>query len=79
VENRQRIDKNKLQYNFYYYSSEGQFKINVKTFLVYGLVFSASMIIMSVDQLLKDGRYFELGITTIVFILILIMIRRLNN
>lgn len=70
---------NSLKYNFYYYSNDGEHKLNWKTFLLFGLVLVSTLIIMSVEQLFQDKYYLGLAITTIIFIIIVITIRKLNN
>lgn len=47
--------------------------------LIIGLTFDAILIIFSVDTLYREGKYFDLAIASIVFILLLITIRRLNR
>ena len=47
--------------------------------LMIGLTFDAILIIFSVDTLYREGKYFHLVIASIVFILLLITIRRLNR
>jgi hypothetical protein len=79
MESRQRLDINQLQYNFCYYTSEGSFRLNVKTFLMLGLVLDSCLVILSADQLFKDGNYIGLIFTSILFMVILITIRRLNR
>lgn len=44
-----------------------------------GLVISACLIIASVDYLFNNAKYVELTVSTTIFIIILILIRRLNN
>lgn len=47
--------------------------------LIIGLTFDAILIIFSVDTLYREGKYFDLAIASIVFMLLLITIRRLNR
>lgn len=44
-----------------------------------GLVLNAMTIIMSVDYLYNNGKYLDLIASTFVFIIIVIMIRKLNS
>lgn len=44
-----------------------------------GLVLDSTLIIFSVDTLFRENRFIELAIASIVFILLLIIIRRLNR
>lgn len=76
---RQNLQKNQLLYSLYYYTNEGEIRLNFKSFLVFGLATVAPLMIMSVDQLFKESNYIGLAITTIVFILLLFIIRRLNR
>ena len=47
--------------------------------LTIGLIISAIMIIFSVEYYFQNKKYIELAISTIVFSVIVLTIRRLNN
>jgi len=74
-----KIDSKQSEYHFYYYTNEGEFTINLKTFLTYGLIIASTLIICSVDYLLNNQRYMDLIISTAIFIMMLFAIRRLNH
>jgi len=74
-----KTNNKQLEYNFYYYTNEAEFKINLKTWLSYGLIICACLIIMSVETLFQKRLYVQLSISTILFIVILLMIRRFNK
>jgi hypothetical protein len=68
-----------IAYNFYYYTSEGEFRINVKSMLMYASVISALLIVTSVDYQIQHQMYFEFAISTGLFLFFIIVIRRLNR
>lgn len=74
-----RLDRTKLAYTFYYYDSNGTFKVNPNSFMVYGLMIDACLLIMSVDQFFIKGEYTSLIITTVIFAVMLLLIRGFNG
>lgn len=75
-----------LQYNFYYYTSEGECRINFKTALSYCLVIGAITLSLGAQYAFEHQIWFfrapfDIGLIpiTIWFLIIVITIRRLNR
>lgn len=51
----------------------------LRNIMFYGLIIDSILIIFSVDTFFKEGKYLELIISTIVFGVILFLIRKLNS
>lgn len=51
----------------------------IRLFIMIGLILNACTIIASVDYLYNNAKYFELIVASFIFLIILIIIRRLNT